>query len=101
MSGFHFSKIRIATIFIVLLMMTVVNAAPPAPLVLVSSSNPYAGCAIGGPGTNYTNAEVEPFVAINPINSRNVIGVWQQDRWGDGGAHGLAAGYSFDGGKSW
>src|SRR5439155_15506755 len=27
--------------------------------------------------------------------------VWQQDRWSDGGAHGLVAGYSFDGGATW
>ncbi|MGS0625972.1 exo-alpha-sialidase, partial [Ralstonia sp. VS2407] len=31
----------------------------------------------------------------------NVIGAWQQDRWSNGGAHGLVAGYSFDGGLTW
>jgi hypothetical protein len=31
----------------------------------------------------------------------NVVGVWQQDRWSNGGAHGLVAGFSFNGGKTW
>src|SRR5439155_22142046 len=75
-------------------------AAAPAPT-LVSGPSPYAGCTIGGPGTNYPNAEVEPWVAANPHNSANLIGAWQQDRWNNGGAHGLVAGYSFDGGATW
>jgi hypothetical protein len=29
-----------------------------------------------------------------------LIGVWQQDRWSDGGAHGLVAGFSTNGGQS-
>ncbi|HEX5314484.1 MAG TPA: sialidase family protein [Gammaproteobacteria bacterium] len=49
----------------------------------------------------YQNAEVEPFVAVNPANPAHVVGVWQQDRWSDGGAHGLMAAASFDGGKTW
>jgi hypothetical protein len=72
-------------------------------LVLVSGPSPYTGCtAGGGPGaTNYLNGEVEPWVAVNPTNSRNLIGVWQQDRWSDGGAHGLVAGFSSNGGATW
>ena len=31
----------------------------------------------------------------------HLIGVWQQDRWSDGGARGLRTGYSFDGGLTW
>ncbi len=73
------------------------------PLVTVSGPSPYGSCTIGGPGTNYKNAEVEPYVAVNPSPSMagNIIGVWQQDRWNNGGAHGLVAGYSTDGGSSW
>jgi hypothetical protein len=80
------------------------TAATP---VQVSGPSPFASCTIGSigedgqPGTLYTNGEVEPRVAVNPTNPNNVIGVWQQDRWSNGGAHGLVAGYSFDGGKSW
>ncbi|MFL5890054.1 MAG: exo-alpha-sialidase [Solirubrobacteraceae bacterium] len=49
----------------------------------------------------YENAEVEPYVAVNPTNTRNVVGFWQQDRWSDGGSHGLLAGVSDDGGQTW
>ena len=71
-------------------------------VVLVSSPSPYASCSNDGQsGTNFVNAEVEPWVAANPANSRNIIGTWQQDRWSNGGAHGLVAGFSFNGGKTW
>src|SRR5438552_6828968 len=70
--------------------------------VTVSGPSPYASCSNAGqPGTNYVNAEVEPWVAANPANSSNLIGVWQQDRWSNGGAHGLVAGFSPDGGTTW
>jgi hypothetical protein len=52
-------------------------------------------------GRLYPNAEVEPFVANNPLNPLNLVGVWQQDRWSNGGAQGLGTGYSFDGGVTW
>jgi hypothetical protein len=71
-------------------------------LVTVSGPSPYAGCSTAGqPGTVYVNAEVEPWVAVNPANSKNLIGVWQQDRWSNGGAQGLVAGSSSNGGISW
>src|SRR2546422_795984 len=76
-------------------------ATTVGPLVKVSGPSPYATCTIGGPGTNYVNAEVEPYVAVNPTNAANIVGVWQQDRWSNGGAHGLVAGFSFDGGTTW
>src|SRR5207237_8480887 len=62
-----------------------------------------ATCTAGAaPGSvSYVNAEVEPWVAVNPANPANIIGVWQQDRWSDGGARGLVAGFSSDGGASW
>ncbi len=76
--------------------------ASPVKLVTVSSTDPYAGCSIAGnPGTNYPDAEVEPWVSVNPANPNNIIGVWQQDRWNNGGARGLVAGFSLNGGKSW
>jgi hypothetical protein len=31
----------------------------------------------------------------------NVVGAWQQDRWSNGGAQGLVAASSFDGGATW
>ena len=75
---------------------------PASPLVRVSGNSPYAAnCDGTGSSGSYENAEVEPYEAVNPANPSNVIGVWQQDRWSDGGAHGLVAGYSMDGGKTW
>ncbi len=73
------------------------------PLRLVSGPSPFAGCTIGSNGSsvNYTNAEVEPRVAVNSTNPNNIVAVWQQDPWSDDGAHGLVAGVSFDGGLTW
>ncbi len=75
--------------------------AAVGPLVLASGPSPFAACTVGGPGTVYVNAEVEPWVAVNPLNLNNVIAVYQQDRWDNGGAHGLVTAYSFDGGQTW
>src|SRR5438477_4140629 len=67
----------------------------------VSGLSPFAACTVGGPGTNSVNSEVEPFVAVNPTNASNIVGVFQQDRWSNGGAHGLVAAVRHDGGKTW
>ncbi|GAB3285021.1 sialidase family protein [Sinomonas notoginsengisoli] len=79
------------------------SAAPLSPAEAVSGSSPFASCTLGSaPGAvNYLNAEVEPWVAVNPTNSSNIIGAWQQDRWSDGGAHGLVVGYTTNGEKTW
>ncbi len=106
----HLKHVRvIAPLMVFLVVLTVVgtfggglvHASTVSPLVLVSGTSPYTDCTIGVPGTNYLNAEVEPYVAVNPANTSNIIGVWQQDRWDNGGAHGLVAGFSFDGGATW
>src|SRR6266849_1889585 len=75
--------------------------AAAASLVRISGPSPFASCTIGGPGTNYVNAEVEPYLGINPTNSSNLVGVFKQDRWSNGGAHGLVATFSSDGGATW
>ncbi len=109
----HLKHIRVIaplTVFLVILTAVatagsglVRAASAVSPLVLVSGPSPYASCTIGGTSssTNSVNAEVEPYVAVNPTNHSNIIGVWQQDRWNDGGAHGLVAGFSTDGGLTW
>lgn len=75
---------------------------PPALPGLVSGPTPFAvNCTPGQVGTLYADSEVEPWVAVNPVNSQNLIGVWQQDRWSNGSARGLMAGISFDGGATW
>jgi hypothetical protein len=75
----------------------------PDPQYRVSYLSPFAAGCEGTPvsGTLYTNAEVEPFVAVNPANAANLIAVWQQDRWSNGGAKGNLAASSFDGGRTW
>src|ERR1700694_3403353 len=74
-----------------------------SPLSRVSGPSPFANCAVQPlPGEpNYLNAEVEPWLAINPRNASNLIGVWQQDRWSAGGARGLVTGVSHDAGETW
>jgi hypothetical protein len=69
----------------------------------VSGASPFASCTVGGGGvsgnsTVAVNSEVEPFVAAH---GSNVIGVYQQDRWNDGGAHGLVSSRSANSGGSW
>jgi BNR repeat-like domain len=75
-----------------------------SPLQNVSVSSPFAGCDISGlaaGGTNFVNTEVEPWVEVNPANPSNVIAVWQQDRWSNGGARGLLTAVTHDGGQTW
>jgi hypothetical protein len=71
----------------------------------VSDLSPFAGCTAdnvaGQTGTNTLNSEVEPWVDVNPTDGDNVVGIWQQDRWSNGGARGLVAGVTKDGGTSW
>jgi BNR/Asp-box repeat protein len=91
---------------VVLVLAASVGGAAAAGLVTVSGPSPYASCSNANqPGTVYLNAEVEPQVAVNPATVGtghvNVVGTWQQDRWSNGGAHGLVAGFSSDGGKTW
>jgi hypothetical protein len=65
---------------------------------------PRRGCLAFEPqpaSLNYLNSEVEPQAAVDPTNPMHLVGAWQQDRWCSGGAHGLVAGYSNDGGASW
>jgi hypothetical protein len=50
---------------------------------------------------NYPNAEVEPYVAVDPTSSSHLIASFQQDRWNDGGSNGLTNVYSTDGGTTW
>lgn len=74
-----------------------------ASVVQVSPSpGPFARCTVGaGTGFNYVDSEVEPYVSVNPADSSNIVGVYQQDRWSNGGAHGLASAFSTDGGSTW
>src|ERR671918_538137 len=82
------------------------------PLVQVSGTSPFAGCIAddvpGQSGEVFMDSEVEPWIDVNPTDQDgdgsvedNIVGMWQQDRWSNGGARGHVAGVSFDGGSSW
>jgi hypothetical protein len=92
-----------AAVAVTLAPATVATAAPAttAPARL-SHGDPYAGCTAGATPTSvlYPGAEVEPSVATNRLRPSQVVAAWQQDRWSDGGSHGLAGAYSTDGGRS-
>jgi len=75
-------------------------------LVAVSGKAPWASSTCGGPsgqasGALSVDAEVEPRVAVDPRDARHLVGIWQQDRWSNGGANGLVAAATFDGGHTW
>jgi hypothetical protein len=83
-------------------------ALTPPPLatdapIRVSAATPFnATCAAGTAGeTVYLNAEVEPYVAVNPRDPANWVVTWQQDRWSGGSANGVVAAATFDGGATW
>ncbi|HZU11739.1 MAG TPA: sialidase family protein [Chloroflexota bacterium] len=75
----------------------------------VSGPSPFAACSIPDPGGHtvpITNWDVEPNIAADPrtIGSSHVhlAGLWQQDRGQNGGgARGLMAAVSDDGGVTW
>jgi hypothetical protein len=73
------------------------------PLTMASGPSPFAGCTVGATPSSmlYPNAEEEPWVDVNPMSPNNLIAVWQQDRWSDGGAHGLVTAVTHDGGLTW
>jgi hypothetical protein len=50
---------------------------------------------------NYPDAEVEPYMVANPVDSAHLVASFQQDRWNDGGANGTITVVSDNGGKSW
>jgi len=82
----HHTKL-VKFVAVVVFLLTLVAAVPvglvhaASSLITVSSTDPYANCSLAGqPGTNYPNAEVEPWVSVNPANTKNIIGVWQQNR---------------------
>jgi hypothetical protein len=90
----------IAVVLSALLTATSAAAGTPGSSVhRVSRGDPFASCTLGGDatGVNYPGAEVEPNVAVDPGHPGRVIGVFQQDRWSDGGARGLSAVYSANG----
>lgn len=83
--------------------------AAARPAVLASpGASPFLGCVADGAAAQqaagsvlYPNSEVEPRADVDPTDARNIVGEYQQDRWSDGGARGLVASVSRDGGTTW
>jgi hypothetical protein len=78
------------------------------PFTKVSDGDPFAACKADNVAKQekagsvlYPNTEIEPWIAANPANPKNVLASWQQDRWSDGGSRGGVAGVSNNGGSSW
>jgi hypothetical protein len=102
------TPLRLRTIVGVVLAGTTLAAvsAGAAPLVAsapveISTANPLAACPPDGSGINFPSAEVEPFVGVNPANANNIVAVYQQDRYSNGGSKGTVASVSTDGGLTW
>src|SRR5262245_34442925 len=67
------------------------------PLVPVSGPSPFLGNPIEANDPPLTiNSEVEPYLAVDPTNSRHLVGAWIQDF-----ARGIVAAVSFNGGNDW
>ena len=84
------------------------GAAPPPPVLASPGPTPFAACTadhasdqISAGSVLYPNSEVEPRSAINPVDAKNIVAEYQQDRWNDGGARGLVASVTHDGGSTW
>jgi hypothetical protein len=67
----------------------------------ISAGNPLLNCAPDVFGTNFPDAEIEPWVDVNPTDPENIVAIYQQDRYDNGGAKGNVSSASFDGGVSW
>jgi hypothetical protein len=66
----------------------------------VTGADPYANCTIGAEsGTGFPGTVVEPSISVNPLSHDQFIGLFQQDRWSDGGSRGIGEVYSDDGGR--
>jgi hypothetical protein len=84
---------------------TTAVAGVTAPVRASALVSPLAGCAtqdaaqiaVTG-GRNFLNAEVEPTVGVF---GNHVVGQWHEDRWSNGGGHGIGYGWSSDGGVTW
>lgn len=70
----------------------------------VSGDSPFDGdCGLEptGGGEVFVGSEVEPWVDVSPADADVRAGMWQQDRWSNGGGRGNVLAVTFDGGDSW
>jgi hypothetical protein len=65
----------------------------------ISRPSPFRHCRDGHRRV-FVNGEVEPSLALDPAR-RTIVVVYQQDRFADAAARGIAASFSSDGGRTW
>lgn len=96
------SRLRIALVAACALTAVVVSPAHASQLsqVDVAPGLP-AGCNSSPVGTLFPGAAIEPEVAANPRRPGNLVTVYQQDRWSNGGANAVLASVSHDRGRTW
>ncbi len=78
---------------------TGVSASTLGPLIELSRPNAVGTCDTGfpGPPANWTLDDTfEPFLAVNPVNPKNIVVVWIQGLLQD-----IIAATTFDGGRTW
>lgn len=76
----------------------------PAPVAVSDvGGSPYSRCTADDPSPGFVNrsGEVEPTVAVDPRDPERFAVAWQQDRWVDGAARGIAVASTADGGETW
>lgn len=87
-----------------------VAAAPPQAesaarhaMTRVSRSTPFVADCNGAhpPTAAYVDAEVEPYVAVDPRHEQQMVAVYQEDRYPNDGANGVLAARTSDGGATW
>ena len=71
----------------------------------VLGGDPFANSTTDNPaaqtGMLYPDSQVEPDIVVNPTRPNNVVALWQQDRWSNGGARGIVVAVSSNGGNHW
>jgi hypothetical protein len=85
------------------------SLAPPTPfldaLVRVSTdagvTAPLTAEELTTSGRVFLDSQTEPHVDVNPANAKNLVGMFQEDRWSTGGARNNVLATSFDGGQTW
>ena len=75
--------------------------ASPGPSPFIACTADHAAAQVAAGSVLFPNSEVEPRSTIDPTDPLNIVGEYQQDRWDDGGARGLVASVSHDGGATW
>jgi hypothetical protein len=93
--------IALAGVFVVASASSTGATQSPTVVTVSSGPSPLAACAAQDGsqlGRNYLNGLEEPQLAVR---GSSMIAMWHQDRWSNGGAHGIGVGVSNDGGATW